>query len=194
MTKNIKYKKSQISVNSTKPKARVLFSADESKSDFKKINFVRNLLLLAICLAITTILMKENQGYSWVWNDLIHENLKFIKSSSKLSQTQKYQAKFGLDAAVIDYIKSNTPDTAVILMPPSKILLSDSNYQFLTGLGGIKSKIWTMYFLYPRQLIYESDKPLPKPNYVFCFNKWGYDQLNYTVTNRQAYEVLPINY
>ncbi|MFN0048660.1 MAG: hypothetical protein ACKVOU_06030 [Cytophagales bacterium] len=123
------------------------------------IPFVKNLLLLATISAFLFVAFRENAGYDWVMNSLIGENLKFANRSSHLSESQKMQSKFGIDAAALDYIKLNTPENAIILMPPSSILMADSaSFQFKKDLGGIKVRNWALNLLYPRKLVYYEEK------------------------------------
>jgi hypothetical protein len=161
------------------------------------ISFFKNFILLIASIGLVLMLFKGNAGYSWVWTDLIQENLKFISRNSHLTEAQKYQAKFGVDAAAIDLIKKNTPDDAVILFPPFNVIMNDSSdYKFQKGLGGIKIRNWTLYFLYPRKLVYaeelETSPFASQVNYVVCMNGWGYDKISYEPVQKTSFQVLPI--
>lgn len=187
--KTIEKNRIQPSKNPSRPTASI-------KIEKSGIGFFSNFFILIFSVGLVLILFKGNEGYSWVWKELITENLKFIYRNPNLSDAQKYQAKFGLDAAAIDYIKNKTPEDAVILMPPSSVLMNDSSqYKFLKGLGGIKARNWTIYFLYPRKLVYydELDKNIfaKKISHVVCFGNWGYSQLNYKTVPKDYLEVLP---
>jgi len=58
-------------------------------------------------------------------------------------------------------------------------------------------KGYVTYFLYPRQVVYESEKDKTKMynkiTYVAIVNNWGYDKLRYDITEKIPYSVLPIN-
>lgn len=175
----------------TKPKKETV------QSQRKGIHFVKNLLLASIVSAFIFVIFRENAGYSWVWTSLISENLKFANRSAKLNDSQRMQAKFGMDAAALDYIKQNTPESAIILMPPYEILMGDSaSFQFKKDLGGIKVRNWALDLLYPRKLVYfdENDK-IPFANqltHVVVMDGWGYKYLSYNVTAKSNFDVLPI--
>lgn len=163
----------------------------------KGIGFFRNFILFLFSIVLVLVLFKGNEGYSWVLSDLINANLKFINSNRHLTPAQKYQSKFGVDAAAIDFIKNQTPEDAVILIPPHSVLMNDSSeYKFMKGLGGIKARTWTLYFLYPRKLVYfdESDKNkfAKDVTHVVCLNGWGYDKLLYATTPKSSFEILPV--
>ncbi|MDX2188967.1 MAG: hypothetical protein SFY32_03815 [Bacteroidota bacterium] len=170
----------------------------ETKNAFFQMSFFKNFIQLLVILAVILICMKGNEGYSWVWSDLINENLKFISKNKQLNTAQKYQAKFGVDAAALDYIKLKTPDTAIILFPYYNTIISDSSgYQFIKGLGGIKIRVWSTYFLYPRKLVYmdefEKNRYKNKITHVVCMGNWGYNYLDYPVESRKMFDVLPLH-
>lgn len=101
-------------------------------------------------------------------------NLKFIVGWPSLPVEEKWKIKFPNDFSYIHFVKTNTPDSAVIVMPPNSFQsqLSSSN--------GAQNKIWAEYFLYPRKLVYadENDNPLlEQANYIMIVNYWGYDYL-----------------
>lgn len=163
----------------------------------KGIPFTKNIVLAVAVLVFLIVLFKENSGYEWVWNSLVTENLKFINKNRSLSDAQKMQAKFGVDAAIIDYIKQNTPEDAVILFPPQSVLLADSaSYQFTKGLGGIKSRNWTLDFLYPRKLVYFDEKDqnpfFPQLTHTVVMDGWGYQFLDYEPATYNNFDVLPL--
>ncbi|MDX2197298.1 MAG: hypothetical protein NW207_12865 [Cytophagales bacterium] len=168
-------------------------------NEAKKMPFVKQILCTVAIALLLLAVFKENKGYNWLWNDLIHENLKFINKNKNLNYTEKMQAKFGADAALIEYIKKNTPDNAVIAFPAGDSFLSaNAPYKFIQGLGGIKVRVWTQNFLYPRTLVYEHElkkwKNIPQITHVVCMNGWGYDQLEYEVQTRNSFDVLPVKY
>jgi len=171
--------------------------AQDQVSVKKGIPVVKNLLVAAVLGVFIFTVFRENSGYNWVWQSLIGENLKFVARSSHLNESQKYQAKFGIDAAALDYVKQNTPENAVILMPPTAILMADSaSFQFKKDLGGIKVRNWALDILYPRKLVYfdekEKNKYAGSISHVVVMDGWGFEYLNYKPETRNNFDVLAI--
>ncbi len=171
--------------------------AAEPKAAKKGIPFVKNLLMAAVISAFIFTVFRENTGYNWVWESLIGENLKFANRSSHLTEAQKFQSKFGIDAAALDYIEQHTPENAIILMPPGAILMADSaSFQFKKDLGGIKVRNWALDMLYPRKLVYfdEKDKNMfySKISHIVVMDGWGFEFLNYIPDTRNNFDVLAI--
>lgn len=138
------------------------------------------MLLAAVVSALLYVMFSENSGYKWVWYDLIGENLKFIQRNRHLNMDQRYQAKLGVDAAVLAYIRQNTPADAVILLPPGQVLLADSaSVQFMKGVGGIKYRNWALNFLYPRKVVMAEERensPWKSDiTHVMLMDGWGND-------------------
>jgi hypothetical protein len=164
----------------------------------KGIPFVKNLLFSSVIIAFTFVAFRENSGYDWVWNSLIGENVKFANRSGHLSETQKMQTKFGIDAAALDYIKQNTPENAIILIPPGSVLMADSaSFQFKKDLGGIKVRNWALDLLYPRKLVYcdekDKNKFFKQISHVVVMDGWGFEFLNYQSDTKNNFDVLSIN-
>lgn len=161
--------------------------------------FSKNILGLILSVVIIIILYNGIQGYKWVWDTLVMGNLKIIRQNSNLSLQKKWEIKLGFDYSYLNYIKNNTPDDAIILMPAyAEIYPEGEKSDFNTrDSGGIKNKAWATYFLYPRKLVYQDEKDLnpfyDKANYVAIVNFMGYDRLNYTVGDKQKYQILPKN-
>jgi hypothetical protein len=159
---------------------------------------VKQVVVAFTIACVLFVIFRENKGYQWVWNSLIQENLKLISKNKYATDAQKMQAKFGIDAAVIDYIAQKTPKDAIILFPPNQVLMNDSaSYKFLKQQGGIKNRYWTTDLLYPRKLVYfdELDKNIWKDaiTHVVVFDGWGLQYLSYTPENITNFEVYPIN-
>lgn len=169
------------------------------KGLFSHIGIIKNLIFLFVMGLVWLMILKGNEGYQWMWNDLLAENLKFIEKYPSITENQKYESKFGIDAFVIQQIKKSTPEDAIILMPPNEVIISDdSEYQFMKGQGGLKSRNWMLYFLYPRKLVYadETDKLTDwakNATHIVCLNGWGYEKLNYEVTQKQTFQILALS-
>ncbi|MCK4813657.1 MAG: hypothetical protein KAT14_06945 [Candidatus Marinimicrobia bacterium] len=154
-------------------------------------NFV---VTLAVFLLVFTA-YKIMPSYKWVVNSLAYSNMQTIKKYPNLHIDRKYEAKLGFDYKYINYVRNHTPENAVILMPPgSEILKKNFNKK---GAWGVKNKVWNTYFLYPRILVDQdaviSDTALAKSlTHVMIVNGWGYDKLEYHISQKAQYNVLPI--
>ena len=160
-------------------------------------NIFKKLIIAFIVACFIFVVLKENSGYNWVWSSLIQENLKLISKSRNMDFGQKLQSKMGIDGGVMDYIVKKTPQNAIILMPPSKVLLADSaSYQFTKKLGGIKARNWALDLAYPRKLVYfdEIDKSIwkNKITHVLVFDQWGLQYLSYTPDEILNLDIYPI--
>lgn len=161
--------------------------------------FSRNLIGLVGSVVVMLLLYYNVRGYKWVWDSLVMGNLRIIRENPHLTLEKKWQIKCGFDFSYLNYIKSRTPEDAVILMPAYSDIYPEGEQSDFnsTDAGGIKNKAWATYFLYPRKLVYEDEKganPLyEKANYVAIVNSRGYDKLNYPVENKEKYQVLPRN-
>jgi len=161
--------------------------------------FSRNVIGLIISAVIVLILYYNIQGYRWIWDSLVMGNLKIIRENPHLSIEKKWEIKCGFDFSYLNYVKSKTPDNAIILMPAySEIYPKGEKSDFNTrDSGGIKNKAWATYFLYPRKLVYVEEKGsnpfYEKADYVAIVNFRGYDKLNYSVENMEKYQILSRN-
>lgn len=124
----------------------------------KGIPFHFNVIALAVSFFFVLFLYKNFPSYQWLKDELIKENLKMIKKYPRLGMDEKLQAKIGYDYAVLKMIKDSTPVDAIILFPPKDTcaaIRAAEKAQNLNG-GGIASKLWCDYYLYPRKVVYES--------------------------------------
>lgn len=158
--------------------------------------FINNVLVTMGLLILLYVIYKSVPGYQFVVDRLVLANLKIITENPNITTNQKSEAKLGFDYRYIHYIKQNTPDDAVILMPPDSVFeKSDFNKR---GAWGVKTKTWDMYFIYPRTVISEQDSGsypelYKRITHVMIVNGWGYSKLRYAVQNKQPYTVLPVS-
>lgn len=158
----------------------------------------RNFLAVLITAVVIFLLYKNIQGYQWVWDTLLVKNLNVMKQYSDLTIEQKWAIKLGFDYRYLEFMKKNTPEDAVILMPADSVLFPPGvKSEFTKESYSVRNKAWATYFLYPRKIIYEKEinkNPLAsKINYIAIANYRGYERLNYSVKIKQKYQVLPIN-
>lgn len=183
---------------STKKQAKTQKQSKEVSFDWSNW-FSINLIGLIVSIVIILFLYYNIQGYRWVWDSLVMGNLKVIQENHHLTIEKKWEIKCGFDFSYLNYIKSKTPDNAIILMPAYSDIYPEGEESDFNNrdAGGIKNKAWATYFLYPRKLVYEEEgntNPLyEKADYVAIVNFNGYDKLNYSVENKEKYQVLPRN-
>lgn len=153
----------------------------------------------------TSYLKKITRGYRWAIHDLAFKNLEYIESlkaefkARGIDSTEQslYEAKMGIKVGnypLIQYMVKNTPEDAVILLPPGDSIASDSRWNFLYD------PEWTEYFIYPRLCVatgHEDKHPelAKRVTHVLIIKGIGYDKLKYDVPveQRPSEIVLPIN-
>ena len=164
----------------------------QSKLTFFEINFIITLVLFILLY----ILYKYNPGYNFFVNRQIIYGSKQVYQHFDATLDFKYYLKLRNDYNFVNFIKDNTPDSAIILMPPEEVFRG--SLLNMNGNWGVKSKIWSTYFLYPRILIQENERNAYPQMYerithVMIVNGWGYEKLNYKVSKQEKYSVLPVN-
>lgn len=155
---------------------------------------LRNLFIGLIFFMLFNSLFENNKAYHWVYQNLLKNNLEIIKEHPDYTMNQKHQAKLGFFAKYLYFVTENTPDTAIILMPPDSIVDKiDKKYK----MDWIRSKRHTTYFLYPRKTVYYKNERdsiyFDKITHVAIVNGYGYEHLPYRVQKRNQFTVLPID-
>ncbi len=154
----------------------------------------------------TSFLTRTTRGYHWAIHELAMKNLESIEGIKEeihrrgLDSTKQslLDAKLSMKVGVypfIQYIRSNTPEDAVILLPEGDSAVSNnSKWNF------IYDPEWMEYFIYPRLCLTigrEDEHPdlAKKITHVLIIEGKGYDKLKYHVpeNERPAEAVLPIN-
>jgi len=148
-----------------------------------------NLIGGGLAVMFLYIIFSNVQGYDWLYNTMLKNNFETIEKYPNLTIPERYEAKWGGEIGYINRIKQQTPDSAIILVPPKKILTQ----------AGFKSAVelpWLTYFVYPRKVVYEDDKDSSKlyshVNYVLAVNGWGFDKVNYRIDKPEAFMILPM--
>lgn len=165
------------------------------KREIKSSKLKINLLIALGVIGLLYLLYKTVPGYNYFVKRQVIKESRLILENFSFTLDQKYQVELKRDYKFIKYVKENTPDSAVILMPPPDVFKNTIFNQ--RGAWGIKSKIWSTYFLYPRILIQENERDMYPELYnrithAMVINQWGLNKLNYRVKRRMYYTVLPI--
>ncbi len=160
-----------------------------------KMKIAHNFILLAVTFFLITQLKSHNRGYEWVFDTLVKGGLASVKKYEALTEVQKMEAKLGYTGSYFNYINKQTPDTAIIIMPPKETLQTKGKKikldRYITG------RHWSNYFVYPRKFVYEDEKEnfpvlYKKATHVAIMYAWGYHLLDYQVEGKVDFTVLPI--
>ncbi len=152
--------------------------------------------MLAGSILLLILLASYNDGYGWFYDKLLKNNFVFMNEAPNMTYHEKMYYKLGFSWKYLNFIKENTPEDAIILMPPDSIFLPRNKKSDFNS--SILSKEWSSYFVYPRKLVYEREKtssPLYKQaNYIAIVDYCGYSKLPYEVKAniRTQYSVLPM--
>ena len=143
----------------------------------------------ADALAKTDKLDPTVKGYYWLYHTMLKSNFETIEKYPDLSVAQRYELKWGGEIGYVNRIKQLTPDSAIIIIPPRKLLTQ----------AGFKSTVelpWLTYFVYPRKVVYEDDKDssniYKQATHILALQGWGLDHLNYRVDKPEAFMILPL--
>ncbi len=148
----------------------------------------------------TSFFKRITKGYRWAVHDMAmgsYEQIKDIENRvasgqmKPLSLDDKRAYKIST-YSYLKYLNENTPDTAVILLPPYSVTGDRSQYNFL------HSSEWVEYFIYPRMCISEDARDVfpdiyKRVTHVAVVDSWGYHKLRYPVQSMAREAVFPIN-
>ena len=180
------------------------FSSDPSKTEGQyyqmSIPFIKNVILFFVLFVIGFQLIDNVNGYVWMRDKFLQSNLDKIEKFKDADTDKKYEAYFGFDYRFLSYIRDNTADSAMILMPPDSAIFpvnGKSDFNSKRKNQSIRNHMWSMYFIYPRMLVYV-EKYLDSPDsfdytHVACVNGWGYEYLDYSLAPNQSskYQIWP---
>ena len=155
----------------------------------------RSILIGIAGFMILKIAVSTNPGYHFVYNSLLRSNWEFMQKNKTLSTDQKMMSKLGFSYAFVDYLKKNTPKSAVILFPKKEYIRQKGSQEVREEMT---HKVWLASFLYPRKIVFEDEKgenPLfEQANYVAIINTHGYNLLEYDVEQKVEYALLPVKW
>jgi hypothetical protein len=177
----------------SKRKNTVPQKAQSKKQWLKDMLGFRSIFVAVIISVVLYQVVDKNNGYNWAWNSLLKGNWELIRKYPNTTLEERYQMKLGYDFAFLNYIKKNTPDTAIILFPKRELITEKvENTQLGSAIG---NKMWVTHFIYPRRVIYKEEdtvNPLYKnvTHIAICAGH-GYDELEYNVEQRTYFGVFP---
>ena len=154
----------------------------------------RNIFIGAVFFVSLSYLYNHTSAYKWLYEKLYKNNYNAIVNNSDYTIEQKYQSNLGFYGKYMFFVKSHTPDTAIILMPPDSVIFAIDKKN---RMGWLTSKRHSTYFLYPRKPIYKklsSDSIyFDKITHVVIVDGKGYENLPFKVKNKNKYTVIPTN-
>ena len=104
---------------------------------------VKNVVGLILSIGLVYSSFTWIGGYAWLWDNLIVKNDSFIRNYSHLTTQKKYEIKWGFDYSFINFIKKNTQENTILLMPSkADLFINGQKSDFRTDPGGIKNKAW----------------------------------------------------
>jgi hypothetical protein len=156
--------------------------------------FLKNILVLSISIFLLLLMRTYNNGYKWTFENLLRYNLILLDEAKRLTEEQKREYTLGFSWKYLNFINENTPEDAIILMPPDTVFCPANTKSEFSPL--IKIKAWASYFVYPRKLVYERERhtsPLYKwADYIAIVSYCGYSKVPYYVEKKVKNTVLPL--
>jgi len=190
MAKKHKPKKRKTATSTRRAPSRV--SVNYQDVFLRVLGFARPLIFLAVIWALVAF----NKGYARLYQYNYVQLIEQLHKYKGLTYEEKLGKFLPQDYAYLNFVKEKTPEDAVLLGPPANVWNpKDKKLGFSRWMW---RKDYTTYFLYPRKVLYDvpqdRDNPLMEQiTHVMIVDSWGYDKLNYTVSNPQALTVLPIH-
>ncbi|MDR1344812.1 MAG: hypothetical protein LBJ39_05605 [Tannerellaceae bacterium] len=159
-------------------------------------------LLKNICAAVVAGIfifkcIEMQGGYNWVCNSMLKGNMELIKANPGATLEQRHEFKLGFDYRYLQFVKTSTPEDAVILYPSREDFFPegvDSPFK-----QDVSNKTWALRFLYPRKLVLpsemESNRYAGDITHVAIVNGRGFDRLGYETGTDGSMEfgILPLN-
>lgn len=165
---------------------------------FQIVGKMRTIVYNLIALVVLGLLLVNawfSLGHRHTFNLLVNDYFTSLKYSD-MDMDERNVIKLGMGHVYLDYIRSHTPDSAVIYFPGQDAFVKDgSGDKFCFGYYGIDR--WAERFLYPRKVVMESEYEMVKDHlvltHVFVVNGKGAERLDYPVPENAHYQIFPIN-
>jgi len=152
-----------------------------------------NLLAGLIAYSLVWCCMTYIREYNWVYKTLLKGNYKFAKEHKDLTADQRRKIKLGVSFAYLDYLKKNTPEDAVILMPEKEAYYPKGQQAVFEQ--EIHNKLFRLRVLYPRKIVDADEganRYVRQINRVAIVNGYGYERLNIDPTDQPPFAVIPV--
>lgn len=173
-------------------------SKDNPVPNRKGISFawvVKNMVALIVVLfLLNKFVISIQPGYNWAYN-MLQKNLEYTRLYAQTTTDNRFEMKLGLSHVYLRYLKENTPENAVILLPPKEAFYPEGEERIFSGEP--YNKLWATRFLYPRRVVIPSELGVTpwseKITHVAIVNGRGYEYLDYEVPEKTPHIVLPIH-
>jgi hypothetical protein len=156
--------------------------------------FAKNIVVAFAAGFLLFECLKVQPGYNWAYYGLLKGNMAAIRANPDLTLEQKYEQKLGIDYAYLQFVKSATPEDAVILYPSREDFFPEGIESPFKQ--GVSNKTWGLRFLYPRKLVLPSEMETNRYandiTHVAIVNGRGYERLDYEVETPIEHGVLPV--
>ena len=137
----------------------------------------------------------KQQGYQFVKN-MLSSNYEIIKEYKGLSLDDRFAIKMGIGYTAFKYVREQTPDTAVILLPRREDFMPQGKKSQFNG--ELYNMMWASRFLYPRKVVsrytIEQDQAHYQPTHVIVVNDSCKEFLEYTIPSYIEFGVFPVQY
>ncbi|MEE9374146.1 MAG: hypothetical protein V3V00_13925 [Saprospiraceae bacterium] len=189
--KNRGYKKKPKGNNKTEQST---YKAKKTNKRFAYWRLLVNIGYLVFSGILFYCMITYNPGYDWLFNSLIKNTYKSKEQVLTITTDQKLESKLGFDAKYLLFLKSKTPEEAIILMPPPEIITRKRDGGLFSNDSAYAGNLyWASYFVYPRKLVYEGNESIysDQITHVAIINKWGYQYApNVPEDQHQEYSVI----
>ncbi len=132
-----------------------------------------------IAVVILYFNLREHVGYGFVFK-MLEGNYKTISTNPNATLDERSAMKLGLSYEYFKYIRSQTPENAVIYLPGKEAFMDKSMGVEFTGEPYIKA--WAYRFLHPRKVVLESE---------YGKSKYSSDITHIAIVNKKGCEILP---
>lgn len=116
--------------------------------------YIIQLVIAGVLIFLGYKIVINTQSYNWAFA-LISSNLETIEKFPDSTYDEKMNLKLGFKYSYCKFLKDNSPDDAIIMMPPKSVIKADKKLN--TSIGSLTNKAYVSYFLYPRKVIYPED-------------------------------------
>lgn len=169
----------------------------EKKNENIFFMLLKNIGAALLTLFILSKVIGMNEGYTWIYQSYLKDNLKIASEYKELPYDQRMMMKLGYDYSYLLYLRECTPTNAVILYPSLEDFRTSFNGQQSMFSGQLNDKLSAIRYLYPRKIIMHEEFGKTswghKITHVSIINGKGQEYLPYRVDTTLAYAILPIS-
>ncbi len=175
------------------PSRKTQKAVSKARKGFTLPLFLRKIIVFTSTVIMLFALYRFNVGYKWFYDHLIVENLKKTYKYLDYSPEQKMELKLGFSSKYMNFLKKETPEDAIIIMPPDSAFHPKGKKNHFNNF--ITRRTWGHYFVYPRKLVFEKEKDkypelYKKATHIAVVNHWGYEKLPFKVKKKEEFSII----